>query len=68
MKYYGQESDLQNRQSRTGVLLVNLGTPAKPNCPGLRDYLSEFLMDPRVIELPGLLRAILVKGLSLIHI
>lgn len=63
MKYYGQESDLQNRQSRTGVLLVNLGTPAKPNCPGLRDYLSEFLMDPRVIELPGLLRAILVKGI-----
>ena len=63
MKYYGQESDLNNRQPRTGVLLVNLGTPTKPNCPGLRDYLSEFLMDPRVIELPALLRAILVKGI-----
>ncbi|MFT4635449.1 MAG: ferrochelatase, partial [Chitinophagales bacterium] len=40
-----------------------LGTPERPVCPGLRKYLGEFLMDPRVIELPTLLRMILVKGI-----
>lgn len=63
MKYHGQETDISNISSKIGVLLVNLGTPDRPVCPGLRDYLSEFLMDPRVIELPSLLRAILVKGI-----
>ena len=63
MKYHGQELDITNTNHKTGVLLVNLGTPERPVCPSLRNYLSEFLMDPRVIELPGLLRAILVKGI-----
>jgi ferrochelatase len=63
MKYFGTEHDIANSNSKTGVLLVNLGTPDKPVCPSLRKYLGEFLMDPRVIELPRLLRLILVKGL-----
>lgn len=63
MKYLGAEHDAQNSNNKVGVLLINLGTPARPVCPGLRDYLSEFLMDPRVIELPKLFRAILVKGI-----
>ena len=63
MKYLGQESDIANSNHKTGVLLVNLGTPERPVCPGLRKYLSEFLMDPRVIEIPKLLRMILVKGI-----
>jgi len=63
MKYIGQESDITNSNAKIGVLLVNLGTPDRPVCPGLRDYLSEFLMDPRVIELPKLFRALLVNGI-----
>ena len=63
MKYHGTETDIAKSNSKTGVLLVNLGTPDRPVCPGLRDYLGEFLMDPRVIELPKLFRAILVKGI-----
>ena len=63
MKYFGKQSDHQNSNTLNGVLLVNLGTPERPVCPGLRNYLSEFLMDPRVIELPTLLRAILVRGI-----
>jgi len=63
MKYLGQESDITNNSNKIGVLLVNLGTPERPVCPGLRDYLSEFLMDPRVIEIPKLFRALLVRGI-----
>lgn len=63
MKYLGQESDISNSSSTVGVLLVNLGTPERPVCPALRDYLGEFLMDPRVIEIPKLLRAVLVRGI-----
>lgn len=36
----------------SGVLLVNLGTPDKPDKPSLRRYLKEFLSDPRVVEIP----------------
>ena len=63
MKYLGHEHDAQNSNTKVGVLLMNLGTPERPVCPSLRSYLAEFLMDPRVIELPSLLRAILVRGI-----
>lgn len=42
--------------NKTGVLLVNLGSPASPNIPDVKKYLKEFLMDKRVIDLPYLLR------------
>lgn len=48
-----------------GVLLVNLGSPASTNPKDVKTYLDEFLMDERVIDVPYLLRAILVKGLIL---
>lgn len=51
--------------NKTGVLLVNLGTPDNPSVPSIRKYLKEFLMDERVIQLPWLIRAILVYGLIL---
>lgn len=38
--------------SRTGILLVNLGTPDAPTAPAVRRYLKEFLSDPRVVEIP----------------
>lgn len=37
---------------RTGVLLVNLGTPDAPTLSAIRRYLRQFLSDPRVVELP----------------
>jgi len=36
----------------TGVLLVNLGTPDAPTASAVRNYLRQFLADPRVVELP----------------
>ncbi len=38
------------RQGKVGVLLVNLGTPDGTDYWSMRRYLSEFLSDPRVIE------------------
>jgi ferrochelatase len=37
---------------RTGVLLVNLGTPASPATRDVRRYLREFLSDPLVMDIP----------------
>lgn len=46
---------------KTGVLLINLGTPDSPSVRDVRSYLSQFLNDPRVIDIPWLLRKILVN-------
>lgn len=46
---------------RTGVLLINLGTPDSPRVKDVRSYLSQFLNDPRVIDIPWLWRKILVN-------
>ena len=37
--------------SRAAILLVQLGTPDRPEVPEVRRYLREFLSDRRVIEL-----------------
>ena len=41
-----------NAPSRTGVLLINLGTPQAPTAGAVRRFLREFLSDPRVVEVP----------------
>jgi ferrochelatase len=38
--------------AEAGLLLVNLGTPAAPTAAAVREYLREFLSDPRVVKLP----------------
>src|ERR1700744_1594250 len=48
---------------KKGVLLVNLGTPDSPETKDVRRYLDEFLMDPRVIDISPVSRALLVKGI-----
>ncbi len=48
--------------ARTGILLINLGTPDAPRAPEVRRYLREFLGDPRVIDIPGPVRFGLVNG------
>jgi protoporphyrin/coproporphyrin ferrochelatase len=46
---------------KTAVLLINLGTPDSPLVPDVRSYLSQFLNDPRVIDIPWLSRKALVN-------
>jgi ferrochelatase len=52
---------VSGKQARTGVLLVNLGTPDSPSVPDVRKYLREFLMDGRVIDIPLASRTMLVN-------
>jgi ferrochelatase len=46
---------------RKAVLLVNVGTPDAAEVKSVRRFLSAFLNDPYVIDLPWLLRKILVN-------
>jgi protoporphyrin/coproporphyrin ferrochelatase len=48
-----------------GVLLVNLGSPESPTAKDVKPYLDEFLMDRFVIDVPFILRALLVRGIIL---
>lgn len=47
--------------SKTGVLIVNLGTPNSPSTQDVRVYLREFLMDGRVVDIPFFARWMLVN-------
>jgi ferrochelatase len=50
---------------KVGVLLINLGTPNKPEAGSVRLYLKEFLSDPRVIEIPQLVWQPILRGIIL---
>ncbi|MCL1141544.1 ferrochelatase [Shewanella gaetbuli] len=52
-------------RGKSGVLLVNLGTPDEPTAPAVRRYLAEFLADPRVVEIPKLVWMIILHGIIL---
>lgn len=47
--------------NKTCVLLINLGTPDSPSTKDVRRYLSEFLNDPRVIDINSVARFLLVN-------
>lgn len=51
--------------SRTGIVLLQLGTPSAPTAAAVRAYLKEFLGDPRVVEAPRWLWMPLLHGLIL---
>ena len=49
--------------AKTGVLLINLGSPDGPDTPSVRRYLREFLFDARVLDIPSLPRWLLVYAI-----
>ena len=50
---------------KTGLLLVNLGTPDAPTGPALRRYLKQFLWDTRVVEIPRPVWWLILNGIIL---
>ncbi len=49
-------------KQKTAILLLNLGTPDSPLKSDVRKYLTQFLNDERVIDIPWLSRTLLVNG------
>jgi ferrochelatase len=50
---------------KNALLLINLGTPNSTDTQAIRQYLREFLSDPRVIDLPAPLRYALLYAVIL---
>ena len=50
---------------KTGILLINLGTPDAPTGKALRPYLKQFLSDQRVIEIPKAIWWFILNGIIL---
>ena len=49
-------------KQKTAILLLQLGTPDSPETGDVRKYLTQFLNDERVIDIPWLSRTLLVNG------
>ena len=48
-----------------GLLIINLGTPKRPDTKAVRQYLATFLADKRVIDLPAIFKYILLYAFIL---
>jgi len=65
MRFLPEPSAPAGHPTRTGLLLVNLGSPDAPAPAAVRRYLAEFLSDPRVVELPRFLWLPILYGIVL---
>jgi protoporphyrin/coproporphyrin ferrochelatase len=51
-RYQTEPGHTHDTTAKTGILLLNLGTPDAPTRQALKPYLKQFLSDPRVVEIP----------------
>ena len=65
MVYQTEPAFAHGTPSRTGILLINLGTPEAPTTEAVRPYLKEFLGDPRVVEIPRAIWWLILNGIIL---
>jgi ferrochelatase len=65
MPYKTEPTYTHGTPEKTGILLVNLGTPDAPTPQAVRTYLREFLSDPRVVEMPRALWWLILNGIVL---
>ncbi len=63
--YIGESEFRHDSSGSLGVLLTNLGTPDAPTTAAVRRYLAQFLWDPRVVETPRWLWALILHGVIL---
>ena len=64
-RFTAQDSFDHAMPERTGVLLVQLGTPDAAEPGPVRRYLRQFLSDPRVVEIPRLVWWLILNGIIL---
>jgi protoporphyrin/coproporphyrin ferrochelatase len=65
MKYLPEPGFTHDSILKTGILLVNLGTPDEPTASAVRPYLKQFLSDRRVVEIPRLAWWLILNGVIL---
>ncbi len=66
MSRFSSSASFEHRTpARTGVLLLQLGTPDAPEPAAVRRYLKEFLSDPRVVEIPRPIWWLILNGIIL---
>ncbi|HXW66142.1 MAG TPA: ferrochelatase [Burkholderiaceae bacterium] len=65
MKFLSAAAHGNSLADRTALLLINLGTPRAPTRAAVREYLDEFLLDSRVVEIPRLAWWMLLKAVVL---
>jgi ferrochelatase len=65
MRFAKEPEFVHGSAPRTGILLMNLGTPDEPTPKAVRSYLRQFLTDPRVIEIPRLPWRLLLESIIL---
>ncbi len=63
--FFLPEPSVSSNTKKTGVLLLNLGSPAAPTAKAVRQYLKAFLSDQRVIEQPAWKWQPILQGLIL---
>lgn len=65
MAYQTEPAYTHGTIQKTGILLVNLGTPDAPTAQAVRPYLKQFLGDPRVVEIPKAIWWLILNGIIL---
>ncbi len=65
MVYQTEPAFTHGTPAKTGILLINLGTPDAPTPQAVRPYLKEFLSDPRVVEIPKVIWWLILNGIIL---
>ena len=65
MSFRAEPPFVHGTPQKTGVLLVNLGSPEEPTPAATRKYLAEFLSDPRVVEIPRPIWWLILHGIIL---
>lgn len=64
-RYLTEPAHTHGTLAKTGILLMNLGTPDAPTKQALKPYLKEFLSDPRVVEIPRAIWWLILNGVIL---
>jgi len=64
-RYLTEPAHAHGNVAKTGILLINLGTPDAPTKQALKPYLKEFLSDPRVVEIPRAIWWLILNGVIL---
>lgn len=64
-RFLGRSKAIHDKKAKIGVLVTNLGTPEAPTARALRDFLREFLSDPRVVEIPRVIWMLILHGIVL---